>query len=93
MAGGLAAAFSLGFYLWPAPRPAVQPASSHPQPLALSLPHTILEYRRALALSPEALEALLDRESVADTNAASEAVPLTALSRIDTSSHGIFGDD
>jgi hypothetical protein len=69
----------------PAP-PAVEPEDDNPEP-------TVLAYERALARSPEALEALLDRQAVAAPELHPVLARIGAFTRSDAALRNLLGED
>jgi hypothetical protein len=98
-AGALAAAGLAVLLLWWAagerekPKPvAVQPRPMPPAPVPDAEP-TLRDYRRALAHSPEDLEALLRQRAAGAPKPNPEPVPLAAFTRSEAALHTFFGDD
>jgi hypothetical protein len=99
LAGGLAAACLAAVLFWwgagrridskriivrPQPARSVEGENSEP---------TLLMYQHALARSPEALDALLDKQAVVAPEANPELVPIGPFSRSDAVLHTLLGDD
>jgi uncharacterized protein YjeT (DUF2065 family) len=98
LAGGLAAACLAAVLLgWWARRGEQKPVAVRPRPAppaAVEGPGpTLLAYERALARSPEDLDALLDRDAGAPEHADSEFSPTAAFNRSDAAVHDLLGDD
>ena len=72
-----------------------QPIAIRPQPAPVveqSIP-TLLDYRAALARSPEALDALLDIHVVSAPDADPELVNICAFTRSDATIHALLGEN
>jgi hypothetical protein len=97
LAGGLAAAcLAAVLFGWAArrgePKPVFRPQPAPPAQVADNGP-TLLAYERALARSPEELDALLDREAGAPQGPGPEPRPTSAFTRSDADLHDLLGDD
>jgi hypothetical protein len=68
------------------PPPAPAPVVEDPGP-------TLLAYERALARSPEELDALLGKHAVAAQEPDTEPVPISAFTRSDAALRRLLGDD
>ncbi len=96
LAGGLAAAcLAALLYQWGGgrrvePEPIVQPQPA--LPVEDSEP-TLREYQRALARSPEELDALLDKQAVAAPEPNPELGRIGAFTRSDAALHALLGED
>jgi hypothetical protein len=98
LVGGLAAACLAAVLLWGrggrrdepertvGPPPAPHAPAEEPGP-------TLLSYQRALARSPEELEALLDKDVPPAPEPDSEQVPLGTLTRSDAVLHALLGEN
>lgn len=96
LAGGLAAAcLAAVLFGWWARRGEPKPMAVRPAPpAAVEGPGpTLLAYERALARSPEELDALLDRDAEAPQGAGPEPRPTVAFTRSDAALHDLLGDD
>jgi hypothetical protein len=98
LAGGLAAAcLAAVLYWWGGGRrvelePIFRPQPAPPVVVEDAEP-TLLAYQRALARSPEELDALLDKQAVVAPEPNLELVPLGAFTRSDAARHALLGDD
>lgn len=99
LAGGLAAACLAALLLWweGGRRVETKPTAERPRPAPPALVEdsnpTVLEYERALARSPEELDALLDREAGAAPGPDPDPVRLGAFPRSDAALHALLGED
>jgi hypothetical protein len=98
-AGGLAAACLAAVLFWLANGRHVEPKRRvnrpHPRPPAPTedAEPTLLAYQRALARSPEQLEALLNRHPTLAPEPNPALVPVGKFSRSDAALHDLIGED
>jgi hypothetical protein len=99
LAGGLAAAcLAAILFWWAAGRradpdsPVIQPQPAPPA-LAQDAEPTLLTYQRALARSPEALDALLSQQAPVAPETNPEPVRIRAFTRSDATLHALLGED
>jgi hypothetical protein len=99
LAAGLAAACLAAVLLWwgsgrrTEPEPiVVQPRPRPPSRVEGAEP-TLLAYQRALARSPEDLDALLDKQAVAAPEPNPELVRIRAFTRSDAALHALLGEE
>jgi hypothetical protein len=99
LAGGLAAAcLAAVLFRWGGDRVVKpQPIAVLPQPappvMVVDSGFTILAYERALARSPEDLDALLAKDAVVVPESNPELVGICAFTRSDVAIHALLGDD
>ncbi len=96
LAGSMAAAcVVVAFVYWhrtqPVPPGPIPPLP--PQTVIADTGPTLLAYERALARSPEELDALLQAEVISPRSASDETMPLGALTHSETALHTLLGDD
>jgi hypothetical protein len=98
LAGGLAAAcLAAVLFRWGAgrrdePESVVRPQPAPSAPVEDAEP-TLWAYERALARSPEEVEALLNKHATATAGPDPEVVPVSAFLRSDAALHALLGDD
>jgi hypothetical protein len=99
LAGGLAAACLAAILLWwwgsrrVEPEPIVDRPDPAPPAQMEDAPPTLLAYQRALARSPEELDALLDKQAVAPQESNPELGQVGPLTRSDAKLHALLGDE
>jgi hypothetical protein len=99
LAGGLAAACLAAVLFRRGSDPLVkpQPVAVLPQPappvMFVDSGFTLLAYERALARSPEDLDALLAKDAVVAPESNPELVGICAFTRSDVAIHALLGDD
>ena len=97
LAGGLAAACLAAAFVWwgsqrrDEPQYTIVPPAP-PAGVGDSEP-TLQAYRRALARSPEELDALLDRQAVSASEPNPELVGINAFTHSSAAMHALLGDD
>jgi hypothetical protein len=99
LAGGVAAACLAVVFLWwgggrrdePAPI-AVRPPPTPPALVEDAEP-TLLEYHRALARSPQELDALLNKRALVAPESNPEIVPTCGFTRSDAALNALLGED
>jgi hypothetical protein len=99
LAGGLAAACLAAVFLWWGSGRQVEsdPIAVQPQPAPPALVEdsgpTLLAYERALARSPEELDALLNQHARSAPEPNLERASIGAFTRLDAALHALPGDD
>jgi hypothetical protein len=83
----------VALFRWGGSRPVEPgPITVRPHPPAEDAAPTLLTYQRALARSPEDLDALLDKQAVTAPGLEPELVPIS-FSRFDAGLHDLPGED
>ena len=101
LAGGLVVAGVTAVLVWPAGRPTVGPG---PEPVVIPQPAppavevespgpTLLVYRRALAGTPDDLDALLDEDATLAPDPGPERTRIGAFTRSEAQLHSLIGDN
>jgi hypothetical protein len=99
LAGGLAAACLAAILLWWGggrrlqPEQVVRPTPPGPAVAVEDSGPTLLAYERALARSPEDLDALLDKDAGVAPEPNPELVRIGAFTRSDAALHALLGED
>jgi hypothetical protein len=75
------------------PEPVVIRPDPAPPVQIEDVPPTLIAYQRALARSPEELDALLDQQALASQESDPELVQVGPLTRSDTKLHALLGDE
>jgi hypothetical protein len=99
LAGGLAAAFLAAILIWwgggrrVEPKPIVIRHRPAPPALVEDSEPTLLAYQRALARSPEELDALLNKHALGAPQPNPELLAIGAFTRSDPALHALLGED